>query len=236
MRERNRGTTPKPIDICEYSCVGIHGQPSGTVGAFRRQSVRDGEGVRRWRGLAFVAVAAAVVIAGCGNQAPKSTPAASPAAPPAANFGGTDLAWIEISIAIDEQLLPLLDLVPTHDAGPQVTALAAKTRAITETELPVLHSMHDQAKLPSQNPHEGMTMPGVISPDEIAKAKALSGAGFATYAQTKIDEALRQAVNLAGSEQRFGQEPRTRALAAKGASDRNSLLPKPAAPASPRPS
>jgi hypothetical protein len=69
---------------------------------------------------------------GANGQAPPTSAGASVAAP---GFGGTDLAWLQLSIAMDEALLPLLDLAPAHSDDPAVRAFAARVRATYESEL-----------------------------------------------------------------------------------------------------
>jgi len=168
--------------------------------------------------------------AACGDDSPAGAPAsgagrpasatpapASPAAPASSGvpgvFGGTDLAWVELSIAIDEQLLPLLDLTPEHAAGPGVRKLAADVRTSAEAELATLYKLHDQAKLPAQNPHEGMPMPGMVTPEQVTQAARTRGAGFDSLLLLHLREAFEQGVNLATSETRAGVEPQTVALA-----------------------
>ncbi len=173
----------------------------------------------RRRTLATViAVAALAGAAGCAPQAPWR------ATTVAAAFGMTDRAWIEITIAMDEQLRPLLALVPRHTADPAVTALANQVRALTDTELPALRGLHDVAGLPAQNPHEGMLMPGLVTAADLAEAVALRGSEFDEFTIEKIEDYLVQGVNLAQSETRFGMEPQTKALAAEGLNVRNKAL------------
>lgn len=146
--------------------------------------------------------------AGCDRSKP-------PAATPTANFGGTDLAWIEITIAMDEQVEPLLALVPAKSRDAKVRALAQQVQAFTGAELPQLRALHDEAKLPAQNPHEGMPMPGLVSPDTVKKASALSGPAFDKLVREQIIDHLKQGQNLAASEEKAGIEQRTRALASE---------------------
>jgi uncharacterized protein (DUF305 family) len=141
-------------------------------------------------------------------------------------FGGTDLAWVEINIALDEQLMPLLDLVPTHSASTDVKALAAQVRAFHQEELGTLRRLRDQAKLPAENPHEGMPMPGMVTPDQVTEASKASGAGFDTLLLKRLNEHLTQGVSLAKSEQKAGIEPQTLALAAQVLNNRDTYLPK----------
>jgi uncharacterized protein (DUF305 family) len=154
-----------------------------------------------------------------------TTPAtASPGAPGV--FGGTDLAWVELSIAIDEQLLPLLDLAPAHGAGPGVRKLAADVKTSAAAELATLYKLRDQAKLPSQNPHEGMEMPGMVTPEQVTQAAQTTGAGFDSLLLLHLKEAFEQGVNLATSETRAGIEPQTVALAKQVLKTRAGYLPR----------
>jgi uncharacterized protein (DUF305 family) len=145
-------------------------------------------------------------LAGCEQSKP-------PAVAPAADFGGTDLAWIEITIAMDEQVQPLLALVPQQSRDAKVLALARQVQAFTGTELTELRALHDEAALPAQNPHEGMPMPGLVSADTVQKASKLSGAAFDKLIREQIAAHLKQGQNLAESEEKAGTDKRTRALA-----------------------
>jgi hypothetical protein len=157
-------------------------------------------------------------VAGCAKQALAPAPAV------ASTFGGTDRAWIEVNIAMEEQMNPLLDLAPQRAADPAVKVLAIQVRAFTDTELPVLRQLHDQAGLPAQNPHEGMLMPGMVTAAEVAGAATLSGGEFDALTVRWVKEYLEQGVNLAQGATKHGVEARTRALAAKGLSARNQTL------------
>jgi uncharacterized protein (DUF305 family) len=158
----------------------------------------------------LVLATALTSVAGCRQTTADPKPAA---VTPSDNFGGTDLAWIEITIAMDEQLEPLLALVPKQSHDPQVRALATQVRGFTDAELATLRALHNEAQLPSQNPHEGMEMPGMVSADTVTKASALSGAAFDQLVRAQIKAHLLQGENLAKSEENAGIDPRTRALA-----------------------
>ncbi|MFF5294499.1 DUF305 domain-containing protein [Paractinoplanes globisporus] len=161
-------------------------------------------------------------LAGCNNAPPEQIP--SPVATAASQFGGTDLAWIEINIAMDEQLLPLLDLVPQRSGSPDVQAVALQVKAFTEAELSTLRALHDQAGLPAVNPHEGMEMPGMVTPQQVTDAQALTGKNFDSTVLKAIQAHLEQSQNLAGSEDKSGVEPQTRALALQVLRTRDAAL------------
>ena len=124
-------------------------------------------------------VATALCLCGCGAGAPDGSPVpAPPAASSAATFGGTDRAWVEINIAMGEELLPLLDLAPSRSRDAEVRALAADAKALHLTELAALYELHAAAGLPSENPHKGMPMPGMVTPEQVAAASASTGPAF----------------------------------------------------------
>ena len=167
--------------------------------------------------------AAVVTLAGCdsGSAAPKPTPALS--AGQAGFFGGTDLAWVEINIAMNEQLQPLLALAPGK-ASPAAQAFAAQVQGFTDQELSALRQLHDQAKLPSENPHEGMPMPGMVTPEQVSEAKAASGAAFDKLLLQRLKAHFDQGTSLATSEEKAGVEPQTLALAKQVLSHRADAL------------
>ncbi|PRY23478.1 uncharacterized protein (DUF305 family) [Pseudosporangium ferrugineum] len=156
-----------------------------------------------------------------GPAAPASVAAAAPSA---ATFGGTDLAWVEITIAMDEQLLPLLDLVPGKAADQRLVQLSTQVRDLHERELGDLRALHDEARLPAENPHKGMPMPGMVTPEQVAEAAAARGAAFDDLVVRRLTAHLEQGVTLAESERKAGVEPRTRALAEQVLDSRRTYL------------
>jgi uncharacterized protein (DUF305 family) len=163
----------------------------------------------------LIAIATALTgVAGCGRSDNSSKGTSQPpAVASTANFGGTDLAWIEITIAMDEQAEPLLALAPRQSKDAKTQALAQQVRAFTGAELTKLRALHDEAGLPTQNPHEGMPMPGLVTADTVQKASALSGPAFDKLLREQIGAHLKQGQNLAASEEKAGTDERTRALA-----------------------
>jgi hypothetical protein len=158
------------------------------------------------RRLIAAGLLAAGLQGGCAHPAGRPAPAAT--AGPA--FNGTDLAWIEVNIAMREQLLPLLTFV--REKGD--TALTARVRPVAEAELATLRALHDRAGLPAQNPHEGMPMPGMVTPEDLAHLRTLSGVALDKAVTAEVHEYLEQGRNLARSETAAGAEPQTRRLAA----------------------
>ena len=103
-------------------------------------------------------------------------------------------------------------------------ALAATVKAGHEQELGVLRSLHDQAKLPAENPHEGMPMPGMVTPDQVTEAAAARGAAFDKLLLRHLEAHLQQGVKLAESERKAGVEPQTRSLAGQVITNRTQVL------------
>lgn len=161
-------------------------------------------------------LAALLGVAGCSTAPPGGTTFPSPASAAEAVstvFGGTDLAWIEINIAMDERVLPLLDLVPTHSVDPDMQALALQVKAFTEAELATLRQLHAEARLPAANPYKDTTMPGMVTAEQVTRAAELSGSVFDEVAVQQIKAHLEESQNLARSEDKSGVEPQTRGLA-----------------------
>ncbi|WP_189330877.1 DUF305 domain-containing protein [Actinoplanes ianthinogenes] len=160
----------------------------------------------------LLAAALLLGVAACGSPAAAPAPA-PPSAPPPAVFGGTDLAWIEINIAMDEELLPLLALTPANGASPSLKDLSAQVKAFTDEELATLRQLGEEAGIPAENQHKGMPMPGMVTPSLLASATGARGAGFDTMLTKALREHLEQGHKLATSEQTAGAESRTKALA-----------------------
>ncbi|MET0414547.1 MAG: DUF305 domain-containing protein [Actinoplanes sp.] len=114
---------------------------------------------------------------------------------------------------MNEQLLPLLDLASTRATEPAVRDLTMQVKAFTDTELGTLRQLHTQAQLPAENPHKGMPMPGMVTPEQVTAAAKLTGAAFDKAVVQHLKAHLEQSQNLARSEDKSGVEPQTRSLA-----------------------
>ncbi len=155
-----------------------------------------------------------VFIGGCAtgshsHSGNTSTPTA------ASSFTATDRAWIEITTAMDEQLVPLLDLVDSHTGSAAVRDLGRKADASTKSELVDLRRLHGQAHLPAENPHKGMEMPGMVSSNQITHAGALREADFDNYFKKCLRDHLEQIGRLALGEKSSGHDPQTVSLASR---------------------
>jgi uncharacterized protein (DUF305 family) len=175
-----------------------------------------------------------LLVAGCADSAaPPASDAGTPtsvapatAAPPAppapagtggtsaGPFNGTDVAWLQLTVAMHERVLPVLDLVPERSADPAVRRLAAQVRQTHRTDLERSRTLLDRSGAPKTNPHEGHDMPGMVTAAELTALSAANGAEFRRLFGQHLREHLEQAVRLAAAEQRSGAEPATTTLAA----------------------
>jgi uncharacterized protein (DUF305 family) len=165
--------------------------------------------------------------AACDAGTVAATPAvvASSSAPGSPGFfGGTDLAWVEITIAMNEEVLPLLGLASTRSSDDGLRTLAAEVKTGHEQELGVLRQLHDQAKLPSTNPHKGMPMPGMVTPEQVTEAAATTGAAFDKLLARHLRAHFEQGAKLADSERKAGVEPQTKSLATQVIASRDRFL------------
>ncbi|MFC4585233.1 DUF305 domain-containing protein [Sphaerisporangium corydalis] len=186
------------------------------------------------RAAAAVALAASLATTGCAATAPVPNPPAAPggtAASPspaaftaAGDFGPTDVAWVELMIPMDEQLLRMLAVVPARTTDPDVRRLAARIGTGHRAELVKLRQLLLRSGVPETNPHQGHNMPGMVTPDELTVMGRASGAAFETLLTGHLREHLKQSVLVAQGEQRSGTSEDTRTLAATVERTRTSLL------------
>lgn len=169
--------------------------------------------------MARILLAGALAAGGCA-----ATPATAPTPATARLFGANDRAWIATAIAMDEQVLPLLDLVPGNSGSPVLQALALQVKAFTDAELSDLYELYDAAGLPAVNPRKGTAMPGAVTPGQVAEIGKLTGQTFDTAALKAIKAHLQQTEDLANGEDKMGAEPQTRALALQVIRTRDAAL------------
>ncbi|WP_152603680.1 DUF305 domain-containing protein [Amycolatopsis rifamycinica] len=155
-----------------------------------------------------------VCVTGCHGQSGNPS-ANTPTSAAASSFTTTDRAWIEINIAMDEQLVPMLDLVDSRTGTAAVRDLGRKAAASTKSELLDLRRLHDEAGLPAENPHRGMEMPGMVSSNQLAQAGALREADFDNHFKKCLRDHLDQKERLALGEKSSGTEPQTVSLASR---------------------
>ncbi|WP_327035597.1 DUF305 domain-containing protein [Micromonospora ureilytica] len=182
---------------------------------------------------------AVLLVAGCG-AGPRD--AASTATPPAAapsettaptptgtagSFNPTDIAWLQLTVAMIERLLPVLDLVPTRTTDPAWRQTAARVASTRRAELDHARRLLADAAAPTTNPHEGHDMPGMVTPAEMTALRSATGTPFHRLFAGHLRAHLTQSVRVATAEQQSGAQPAAVALAAavvrNGTADLESL-------------
>ncbi|MFC4997654.1 DUF305 domain-containing protein [Dactylosporangium cerinum] len=170
-------------------------------------------------------VMACATVTACAADPEATSPPAAATSAAGTDFGGTDIAWVQLMIPMDEQLLPVLDLVPQRSSDPAMTRLAAELRSRYTTEIQQLKALRVKAGLDATNPHAGHRMPGLVDADTLA---AISGSGGTAEFDRKVAECLRghleQLANLARSELSNGTSASVKDLAKQVAESRTAGL------------
>ncbi|TDV52118.1 DUF305 domain-containing protein [Actinophytocola oryzae] len=109
---------------------------------------------------------AALALGGCGQQGPSPTRDPAPQARAVASgLDATARAFVELTIATDDQALKLLDLGASRAASPGLRAFAGSLATDRRTELSELHAL--LGSTPYVNNHEGHDMPGMPTEAEL---------------------------------------------------------------------
>ncbi|GAA1509592.1 DUF305 domain-containing protein [Kribbella lupini] len=172
------------------------------------------------KALACVALLAALT--GCGSSVAASPPGPSAGTPSATetvwkidpSFNSTDLAWIELMIPMDDQLLRVLDLGQKQASTPALRAFAAQLSTGHRAEVTRLTALRTTSGLPVRNPHEGHDMPGMMTEPEIETLTQSTGGSFDQSFKKNLKEHLDQTIILARSSTSAGKSPETKKLAA----------------------
>ncbi|MEO3769049.1 DUF305 domain-containing protein [Micromonospora sp. B9E7] len=174
---------------------------------------------------ASMLLTAVLLVAGCGTgpRDPTSTTAPAPTGPPATvataptstagPFSPTDVAWLQLTVAMAERLLPVLELVPARTTDPAWRRLAAQVEATARADLDRARRLLADAGAPATNPHEGHDMPGMVTAEEVTALRAATGSPFHRLLAGHLRAHLAQAARVAVAEQRAGAHPATTAMA-----------------------
>lgn len=198
---------------------------------------------RRVASVAVLLAATTLLTAGCGGDGDgkptgegRSTSAArNPATRPpdgqatSGTFNSSDIGWIQLMIAMDDQATLLLGMVPDHSSDAAVEKWAKPVAAGYRGELVELRELLSRAGVPDTNPHQGHDMPGMVTEDELRAIKGTKDAAFDTVFLAAMREHLDQAAKIAHAERSAGTDPATKKLAAsveKTSLSRRARLPK----------
>ncbi|MET7705023.1 DUF305 domain-containing protein [Micromonospora sp. NPDC005413] len=174
----------------------------------------------------------ALLVAGCATGSPgptRTTPptgtpsTASPSTAgqvpstatsgPTSQFSATDIAWLQLTVAMTERLLPVLDMVPSRTTDPAWRRMASRVGAVQREDLGRARRLLAESGAPATNPHEGHDMPGMVTDEELAALRSSSGVAFHRLAGQHVRAHLAQSVRIATAEQRAGLHQATTAFA-----------------------
>ncbi|MET7669644.1 DUF305 domain-containing protein [Micromonospora luteifusca] len=166
---------------------------------------------------------AALLVTACATGSPTTTapPTAAAAGPSgsvspsgsASLFSPTDVAWLQLTVAMNERLLPVLDMVPNRTTDPAWRTFAARLGTAHRADLSTARRLLAESGAPATNPHEGHDMPGMVTEQELTTLRSATAVAFERLAGQHVRAHLQQAVRIATAEQRNGVYPATTALA-----------------------
>lgn len=175
------------------------------------------------------AMAAALVLVGCGDNGPRAEAAAS-AGPPSvtgpsqtSSFNEADVMFAQQMIPHHQQAIQMAQMAPSHAQSPKVRQLAARIGAAQAQEIKTMTSwLHAWGKpVPSgmpgmMSPMPGMMgspSPGIVSQQEMSQLMAAHGAQFDRLFLQMMIRHHEGAVEMAKTEQARGLNPAAKKLA-----------------------
>ncbi|MGW8453652.1 DUF305 domain-containing protein [Streptomyces niveus] len=161
-----------------------------------------------------------LAVPGCSAAAPVSTPVrtspvSTPAGVPAQTpSGATDAAWLQLMTPMNEAAVVLLTMAADRATDPGLRSWAADLAAAHRAELDRMRPLLKQLGLPATNVHEGHEMPGMVTPGDLAQARAAKGAAFEKVVVVQIREHLEHSARVSRSEVDAGSKAAAKKLAA----------------------
>lgn len=174
------------------------------------------------RGTA-AALLALLAVTGC-STTPASTPVrtnpagtpvgTSAATPVSTPSGATDAAWLQLMTPMNEGAVELLTMAADRATDPGLRSWATDLAAAHRAELDRMRPLLRKLGLPATNVHEGHEMPGMVTPGDLAQARAAKGAAFEKVVVVQIREHLEHSARVSRSEIDAGSEAAAKKLAA----------------------
>ncbi|MFD3925573.1 DUF305 domain-containing protein [Streptomyces sp. NPDC058614] len=176
--------------------------------------------------LVATLLCALLIVSGCaGSQQRAGTPAeptltnSSPTSASGTAVGGTgtfsttDIAWIQLLIAMDDQTQYVLELAPRHGGEPALQRWAAGVARDNRTHLTALRELLTTTGVPDDNPHEGHDMPGMVNAEELRALSNATGPQFDRLLRSALREHFTHAEQLSNELRKNGADPRVKKLA-----------------------
>lgn len=174
------------------------------------------------RGTA-AALLALLAVTGCSTTSastpvrtsPAGTPVGTSAATPVGTpSGATDAAWLQLMTPMNEGAVELLTMAADRATDPGLRSWATDLAAAHRAELDRMRPLLRKLGLPATNVHEGHEMPGMVTPGDLAQARAAKGAAFEKVVVVQIREHLEHSARVSRSEIDAGSEAAAKKLAA----------------------
>ncbi|MEV8351668.1 DUF305 domain-containing protein [Streptomyces niveus] len=161
-----------------------------------------------------------LAVPGCSAATPSSTPVrSSPVSTPVNTpvqtpSGATDAAWLQLMTPMNEGAVELLTMAADRATDPGLRSWATDLAAAHRAELDQMRPLLKQLGLPATNVHEGHEMPGMVTPGDLAQARAAKGAAFEKVVVVQIREHLEHSARVSRSEVDAGSDAAAKKLAA----------------------
>ncbi|MPZ81564.1 MAG: DUF305 domain-containing protein [Actinophytocola sp.] len=176
--------------------------------------------------ILLLATGGGFMTAACGRQAPAPPPPAPVAEPIASvapgGFGVTERAFVDLSVATDDQAVKLLDLGAARAASPALRTFATSLAAARRTELGELRGMLAAESVTYVNQHEGHDMPGMPTESELTDLAAATDFD-AMFVQLTLAH-LSESATVAESAANQVTHPATKDIATRMATERAASL------------
>ncbi|MET4926745.1 DUF305 domain-containing protein [Streptomyces sp. PSRA5] len=160
------------------------------------------------------ALVALLVVTGCSSTPEPKTDAPASPTPVRTASGATDAAWIQLMTPMNEGAVELLTMAADRSTDPRLRSWANDLAAAHRAELGRMRPLLKQLGLPATNVHEGHEMPGMVTPGDLAQARAAKGAAFEKVFVVQIREHLEHSARVSRSEIDAGSEAAAKKLAA----------------------
>ncbi|MEU9473969.1 DUF305 domain-containing protein [Streptomyces avermitilis] len=177
--------------------------------------------------LVVTLLCALLIMSGCaGSQQRAGTPggatvtgsssagATGGAAGTTGTFSTTDIAWLQLLIAMDDQTRSILELAPRHGGESALKAWAAGVARDNRSHLTALRELLAATGVPDDNPHEGHDMPGMVNAEELKALGNATGSQFDGLLRSAVREHLTHVERLSIELRKNGSDPKVRKLAA----------------------
>ncbi|MGW5863518.1 DUF305 domain-containing protein [Streptomyces sp. NPDC055239] len=160
------------------------------------------------------------------TPASASTSASASTGPSLPGATATDSGWIQLVIPMDEQAEKLLDLTTdgARAPAPDLKSWATGLTKEHDTELALLQALLHRMGLPDTNVHQGHDMPGMVTENDLARGRRLTGAAFDRFVLQELRDHLSQSRRVSRSAARSAGSSEVRRLAARIADTRSAQL------------